>query len=203
MPSGMCDNCTILAGKPGLVFEDGSVAGPSQGVYIHHILTHDLSKMPKAPVSKCGVDDDITPTTAKRGAMELGAQLFAVGEDSGDGHLYFTSTDGKYESGFFVAKEDTFGFQADLVNYNKEEKKVYVTVEIEYVDGLVGVDAISNLMSILGCEVGHGKNGGGYIHLNETGVAVTNSKRFPILADGTIVSASEFHTQCFLLTSPS
>jgi hypothetical protein len=195
MPSGMCDDCTILAGRSGLVFEDGSVASLGQWVYIHHILTHDLSKVPKAPVSKCVVNDDMTPTAEKGGDMELGAQLFALGEGSGDGHFYLTSRDGKYESGFFVAKEDAFGFQADLVNYSKEEKKVYNSVEIEYVDGLVGVDAVSNLMSIIGCKPGHGKDGGAYIHLNQTGVAVTNSKKFPILSDGTIVSASKFHVQ--------
>jgi hypothetical protein len=142
----------------------------------------------KAPVSESAVNDDMVTSKRK-------TQLFGLGEDSEDGHFCFTSRDGKYESGFFMAKEDTFGVQADLVNYNKEEKKVFVTVEIEYVDSLVGADAVSNLMSVIACEAGHGKNGGAYIHLNQTGVAVRSSSR-------SFLTEQSYQREIFMLGVP-
>lgn len=36
---GLCSNCTVLAGGTRLVFEDDTLAGPAQGVYVHHIIS--------------------------------------------------------------------------------------------------------------------------------------------------------------------
>ena len=36
---GLCTNCTILTGGTRTVFEDGSDAGPPQGVYIHRVIS--------------------------------------------------------------------------------------------------------------------------------------------------------------------
>jgi hypothetical protein len=36
---GLCSTCTVLSGGTRTVFEDGSHAGPAQGVYIHHVIS--------------------------------------------------------------------------------------------------------------------------------------------------------------------
>ena len=36
---GVCGDCTVLAGKSDITFEDGSRAGIENGVYLHHILS--------------------------------------------------------------------------------------------------------------------------------------------------------------------
>ncbi|KAF2674468.1 hypothetical protein BT63DRAFT_474211 [Microthyrium microscopicum] len=179
---GMCSNCTILAGKPGLLFEDGSPAGPAQGVYIHHILSHDISKKALKPVAKCVGSTNTTQTNL---LDLLGAELFSQGDDNST-PFYFTSEDGAYPSGFFVGSNDSFALQADLVNYNADTRKVYVTFDIEYVDGHVGSDAVSTLLSVGGCG---GIGGGNAIALNQTGPAETTGRKIPILVDGKIISA--------------
>lgn len=36
---GLCTNCTVLAGKADITFDDGARADVSRGVYLHHILS--------------------------------------------------------------------------------------------------------------------------------------------------------------------
>ena len=53
---GFCRDCTVLQGKMALEYEDGKPAIPTpdgKGVYIHHILTYDITKRSKSFVS-CG-----------------------------------------------------------------------------------------------------------------------------------------------------
>jgi hypothetical protein len=47
----------------------------------------------------------------------------------------FTTPDGKFDSGFYLADNDTMLLQAELVNYRKEEQKVFIQIDYEYVDG--------------------------------------------------------------------
>jgi hypothetical protein len=49
----MCTNCTVLAGKMDVIFENGTRADISGGVYLHHVITIDLSKQNKRWVSGC------------------------------------------------------------------------------------------------------------------------------------------------------
>jgi hypothetical protein len=192
LTSGLCSNCTILAGHTSLAFADGSEAGPAQGVYIHHVISFDLNKPANLPVSKCGVGQ-----TASR--PSLGSEFLAQGDDSGaGGNILFTSIDGKFNSGF-VVRNDKFVNQVDLVNYNTGSKEVFVNYEIEYVDGHVGVDAAATLMSVTGCKNSGGRAHGdsaappvSAINLDKNGVAVTESPNFNILKDGKIVNVSTF-----------
>jgi len=131
----------------------------------------------------------------------MGSEFLAQGDDSASGgQIFFTSEDGKYNSGFFVGATDKIMNQVDLVNYNADTKNVYVNYEIEYVDGHVGSDASAVLMSVVGCQdtsgvknehAEHGMSMPG-IKLNKTGIAITESPHFPISKDGKIVAASEF-----------
>ena len=103
---GLCSECTILAGQTGLAFEDGSRAGPDQGMYIHHILSVDLSKQAKMTVLPCDSDTwdpSKIPTVASPAAGFIGQ-----GEDNGDQAILFTSIDGTYNSGFHVKGKDKF-----------------------------------------------------------------------------------------------
>ena len=71
------------------------------------------------------------------------------GEDSGDTETIFTTPDGKFNSGYHF-KNPSLSIQYDLVNYNKTQKKVYLDLELEYLDGLVGVDAGHVMKSVAG-----------------------------------------------------
>jgi len=103
---GLCSECTILAGQIELVFEDGSHVGPDQGVYIHHILSVDISKQGIIPVYPCDAenwDPDRIPNS-----KSLVADFISQREHNRDQLVLFTTTDGNYNSGFHVKGKDTF-----------------------------------------------------------------------------------------------
>jgi hypothetical protein len=47
----------------------------------------------------------------------------------------YTSPDGKLNSGYYVAKNDFVISSGEVINYNDQEKKVYVVADIEYLAG--------------------------------------------------------------------
>jgi hypothetical protein len=106
------------------------------------------------------------------------------GEENGDTAIFFATYDGPYPAGFHIGANYMFMLQTDLVNYNTESKIVYVTFDLEYVDGHVGADAETNLLSVTGCKIAEPK-------LNKTGLAATDSQKFPMLEDGHIIAMSE------------
>jgi hypothetical protein len=109
---------------------------------------------------------------------------FAVqGEDNGDSAIIYTATNGTFNSGFYIGPNDQFLINSDLVNYNAEAKDVYVTMDIEYVPGKVGLEAFPNLLSVVGCKMLEPK-------ISKTGPTETMSRKFPILIDGYILWTS-------------
>jgi hypothetical protein len=142
-------------------------------VYVHHILSVDLSKQGSMPISICDYANPVVNETSVVPMMPAYG-FIGQGEDNGDTAIFFTTYDGSYPSGFHIGSDDKFLLQTDLVNYNNESRTVYVTFDLEYVDGHVGADAVTNLLSVTGCKVAEPK-------LNKTGPAVTNSQKFPVL----------------------
>jgi len=49
----MCSDCTVLAGKMQIVYENGTAAKIADGVYLHHAITIDLSKKLQGFVTSC------------------------------------------------------------------------------------------------------------------------------------------------------
>jgi hypothetical protein len=49
----MCTDCTVLAGKMSIVFENGTRADISSGVYLHHAIAIDLNKRQDGFVTMC------------------------------------------------------------------------------------------------------------------------------------------------------
>jgi hypothetical protein len=60
----MCSNCTVLAGKMDVVFENGTRADISGGVYLHHVITIDLTKQKRSWLSGCAGGPSSLPTAA-------------------------------------------------------------------------------------------------------------------------------------------
>jgi len=191
---GLCSKCTVLTGGTRLVFEDGTAAGPSKGVYIHHIISIDISKPPNLPLSKCG--DGGGKGSGRSALGALGSEFLAQGGEGGGtadsstsgsigGYgIPFGTSNTTYKSGFMLGTNDKILNQVDLVNYNAESKKVFINYEIEYLDGHVGSDSAAVLMSVTGCVVKKGA-----IHLDKSGVAETESPKFPVTKNGMIVAA--------------
>jgi hypothetical protein len=180
---GFCNDngpCTVYAGKLGVMFEDGTPATPAKGVYIHHVLTTDVSKKTEPFLSSCNA-----PTRPGYSVSSLrpGSTGFVgVGEDSGDNPVLYTQSDGQLDAGYWVKKGDTFDATVVLVNYNKEAKNVLITYDLEWAPGLVGTNTKGMLISVSQCA-------GGRIKTSSTGPTTTKSGNFTLLENGKIFAA--------------
>lgn len=186
---GICHDCTVLGGVIGLQTENGTSALDS-GVYIHHILSFDTTKKTDAFASRCATEDG-EPSSGLTGLIDklsgiIGTMFVGVGEDNGNEFKIFSNEESGIESGFHIGPDDKFVSNLDLVNYGKDPIDVYVTLDIEFVDGQEGADAYSTLLDISGCSLDKP------IQTDPNGPANTTSDKFPILSDGTIISASMF-----------
>jgi len=169
--------CTVLAGNVGVVYADGKPANPSNGIYIHHVLTSDSTKKIKNWVSNCG-----NPNSPPQNIAGLlgGTAFIGTGEDSSEGGAIYTSEDGTRNTGYHIGAQDSFTGWAQLVNYNKEAKKVYVFYDLEWVPGLVGDDVKTATLSAT-CGGSPG------IKLSQTGPTNTTSGKFYFMDDGKIL----------------
>jgi hypothetical protein len=149
------------------------------GIYIHHILTSDSTKKEKKWVSNCG-----NPNAAPLNIAGLlgGTAFIGTGEDSSDGGAVYTSADGIRNTGFHIGAQDTFTGWAQLVNYNKEAKKVYVYYDLEWVPGIVG-DDVKTVTLTATC------GGSPAIKLSQSGPTNTTSGKFYFMEDGRVLSA--------------
>jgi hypothetical protein len=209
MPSGSFCNkpgsgCTVLYGKVGLAFADpklieqGLKASPENGIfplvwkraldqdithkgpgiYIHHILTSDKTKKETPWISNCGNPKSRVVNIA---GLLGGTAFVGTGEDSSAEGALYTTEDGTRDSGFHVGENDSFSAWAQLVNYNKEWRMVYVTYDLEWVPGKLGDDVqTATLTATCGSR-------SPAIKLNNNGPAVTNSTSFTFLADGKLL----------------
>jgi hypothetical protein len=65
----MCTNCTVLTGKMDVVFENGTRADIKSGVYLHHVVTIDLTKQKKNFVSECPGAPPVPPGQIDPGSI--------------------------------------------------------------------------------------------------------------------------------------
>lgn len=181
--NGMCNElakgpCTILAGRVGVMWIDGKKADPSNGIYIHHILSSDNTKKETPWFSACNA-----PTRAGMSisAMTGGTGFLGTGEDGSDAMTIYTSNDGTRDSGYHVGEKDVFTIWAQLVNYNKDPAKVYIFYDTEWIPGTVG-DNVKGVTVSATC-------GAGGIKMSPSGPTNTTSGKFYIMEDGRILGS--------------
>jgi hypothetical protein len=164
----------------------------SAGIYIHHILTSDSTKKQNPWISNCGNPN----AKAMNIAGILGGTSFVgTGEDSADGLALYTSEDGTQNSGYHIGAQDSFTGWAQLVNYNKENKQIYVFYDLEWVPGTVG-DDIKTATLTATC-------GGGQIKLSNSGPTNTTSGKFYFMEDGKVMGArGHLHGKVFFPVAP-
>jgi hypothetical protein len=182
LPEGFCNKdgpCTVLGGRVGLMFENGTVPGPAAGIYIHHLLTFNQQKKQAKFLGTCDKGYEVDQMPA--GLASVGSGFLGTGEDTGKSQALYTTKDGKHDAGNWINKGDTFVANAQLVNYNKETQKLYLTYETEFVPGNVGGDTRSVLLSVTQC--------GTPVALDKNGPAVSKSGKFTFLEDGYIVGS--------------
>jgi len=134
-----------------LTYEDGTEATPDNGVYIHHLLSFSPIRPTTNAIGPCDVNDPSKDIGINKYLENLPFSPFTGrGEDGAAVDMVFTSSDGKFDSGYHLGKNDYIMMQSDLVNYSNDTKKVFVTYEYEYVEGLQGASAITSMISATG-----------------------------------------------------
>jgi hypothetical protein len=68
---GFCKDCTVLTAKADVVFENGTRADISSGVYLHHVIFMNLGKSQEPWVSPCPGTGSSTPPPASKSAMPV------------------------------------------------------------------------------------------------------------------------------------
>jgi len=182
MPRTLCNSkgpCTVLAAQVGVVYTNGQPANPSNGIYIHHILTSDSTKKQTPWISNCG-NPNARPLNI---AGLLGGTAFiGTGEDSSEGGAVYTSEDGKRNTGYHIGARDTFTGWAEIVNYNKQAKQIYVYYDLEWVPGIVG-DDVKTVTLTATC------GGSPAIKMSTAGPKNTTSGKFYFMEDGRVLGA--------------
>jgi len=150
LSEGIPRNATVIAARWTWVYEDGTEAGPANDVYLHHLISSDVTKLKANPFSGCNAFDEL-----------VGRQFNNRGQDSGEKETLYTLQDSNLISGYHLGILPIIRVQYDLINYSKQAKTVYLQLTVEYLRGRLGRDTGTVLESIGGCEndVGINVNG--------------------------------------------
>ncbi len=139
LSEGIPRNSTVLAARWTWVYEDGTEAGPANNVYLHHLISSDVTKLKANPFSGCNAFDEL-----------IGRQFNNRGQDSGNLETLYTLRDSEMVSGYHLGPLPIIRVQYDLINYARESKNVYLELTIEYLHGRLGRDTGTVLESIGG-----------------------------------------------------
>jgi hypothetical protein len=142
---GICKECTILATRTLLTYEDGKEAELNNGIFLHHIIASDPSKKVGEFLPWCPVKlETMTP-------FQRMHPINSIIVSSGSEHwtTWYTTLDGKFDSGFHTGK-GPYQMSVEVVNYKPAPQKVFVTMDYDWVPAKVGTDALATLLSVSG-----------------------------------------------------
>jgi hypothetical protein len=133
LADGIPRDITVLKTNTTVVYEDGTRADISNGVYDHHTFMVDVDRQNPKWYS-CGgkAVSDTWDVYSNPG----GSLLFGGSEDKYGS--YYTTPTGNVRSGFYIGPKDRLAMNGDLINYTNETKYVYTMNEIEYIPGKLG-----------------------------------------------------------------
>jgi hypothetical protein len=116
-----CSDCTILTGQAGLEFANGSEANTDMGGWLHHSILMAMGK--DKAFAGCGRD---TPMPGVDAFFGGGNERLLV---------KYTNSDASYNSGYYIAPNDTFTAYFELMNMDVDPKTVLPTITFEYIPG--------------------------------------------------------------------
>jgi hypothetical protein len=177
---GICKDCTVLKGKAGIRVEGEDGTTGSKKVYIHHILTNELTKPSTAFLSGCSA----TTATPNTEYMSFGGSKFiGTGDDQASIYTYYTPQDVRLDTGYYVQPSFSFRMNAVLVNEEAAGRDVFVTMELEYLKGKVGGDTRDVLFMGGPCDKPM------LVNTSKKEATITESGNYFFREDGTIIYA--------------
>lgn len=96
-----------------------------------------MSKKPDSPTGSHAGMAGMPPSLSRRQGGLLNAlipkmSVFVGQGDEGTATSFFAKGS-PVKTGFFIGTKDTFSMLAEVVNYEKKEQEVYVTIDYEYI----------------------------------------------------------------------
>jgi len=123
-----CTDCMITMMQAGLESDKGASVNTNSGLWLHHMVAINIGK---------GRSDATCANTMSLPHVDVGTSP-AMSErffSSGNERTFFEFASTGKKAGYYVAPSDKFSFIVDLMNTNKADKRVYMTIDYEYVDG--------------------------------------------------------------------
>lgn len=124
-----------------LVYEDGSSATVDNSIYNHHIAFQDTAKKTPAIVA--------CPGQAAKNSVPTSV-LVATGEDGNSYHYAPGLPD--FDSGYFIGPNDGIGVFTEIVKYTNQTKRIYASVDYNYVPGKPKFDVSGVTLSVIQCD---------------------------------------------------
>jgi hypothetical protein len=151
--SGFCKNCTILRSKILLVDEKGEPLGVDKGIYQHHVnmLPTSMGRGEPSFAAVCpDTDTRFYPVGgySRPVGMDVISHVFAS-QAVENFTLWFTTPDGKLNSGYHSDGVPVI-MGAEIVNYSPIPRKVYIVVDMEYLEGKQGQRAVNMPLAVTG-----------------------------------------------------
>jgi hypothetical protein len=157
--SGYCTDCTVLAAQVDVVFENGTRADIVNGVYLHHLVAgmmgNTTGKGSGSWIDMCPKPKGGAKPSGLAGLLSSLGSSFSAGGGFVGGAVdefvdYFTSVGGDIDSGYFIPLNSRMFLSGEIINYVTVLQNVYVRLDIEWVPGKQGVDAIKTPINVEG-----------------------------------------------------
>ena len=179
--SGFCSDCNVVHGSAFIANADGSRVDVKDGAYLHHLLVLSTQKRVGSYYNCSRSDSADSATPGFPSSYFLGS-----GVDQSE--YYFTTPDGKYNSGYYIGKNEQFLMQTEIVNYSPKPQKWYIAADVEYTAGRPeGAEDVSVTdFNVVSCS---GFLEAGYHPPNGEAKFAKTSPKFIMSRDGTILHA--------------
>jgi hypothetical protein len=164
----LCQGCTVISTKADVVFENGTRADISKGIYLHHTATINmgmhtnvnwLSQCTASQTTFNGINfQDYLPRE-----LVGPIQLLALGNVD-EFTQYYTSKDGGTNGGLHVNEDDTLFVMTEAVNYANFDQKIYIQLDVEYVNGTTEKETTYTPLTFTGKSINAHTRALGYSH---------------------------------------
>lgn len=147
---GICKECTVLKARAEITDITGKAMSIGSGLYLHHIVVAATqSKNVSRVFGACANPPPQASSTSQpdRGSGGQGRIVFAQGVENFT--TLYTTKDGQFNSGYHTGK-GPYVLVAEVINYKDAELPVYISVDYEYVPGIIGQDANMAILNVNG-----------------------------------------------------
>jgi hypothetical protein len=111
------------------------------------------AKTPKSPKAKDQAPKSSSGSSSWLDNLMPAVAVFVGGDGSAGSGSAFAAKNSPVKSGVYIAKSDSFQFSSEIVNYDKVEKDIYLTLDFEYVAGKIPglLDVGMGALSVVDC----------------------------------------------------